>query len=893
MNVKPQLPSRCHSILERLHSPRSGGALITVIIVTTIISAIVGSLMKWGLADQRINLRHFVLLDARNAAEAATELGAGILAYRWESQSSVPADDLKKNPLDEEDAYRNELPNYFPSSRYDFDLAGGSVSRGRFYIHPDDPSFSDDPHKGKLVTVQSVDILSKATVDDPLLSDDITAYARLTLQVRDAPLFSHAVFYNMDLEFHPGPSMTMNGPVHANGDIWLEATNDLTFTSNVTATGNMRYGYMLHEGRSNQVNQNGKVYINDGVGGKATPYRGSGSRTSLSSYWDSQSPSSYFKPEGYTNWADFAMNRWNGNLQDASHEVPVLNPIGYDDYVRDDPSTPSIIDDDLNYAYALIEPNITTPTNSAGLQNPVHKGLGEKEKFAYKAGLIIKVHYSEDGSTTSLGEPLPSEAVRLYERMPLPQEDRSNPDDALDPYSTYNSYYRGYNGRDRASSLSEARGAPSDYWVSFHKVDRADAHNLETTRLQSSTVQAVDKDGKPAYNDDGSPQMVTVETVREVTLKPDLDTDWKRVNFSDIFAVHQYTEFDDGRGGGGSRGNQGNRGNDGDNGNDNNNGVDDDFFNEDSGRPGDPKRSMFDHRRGTGVDLVEINIGRFKDYIEDSDMGGLLSAYDSSVPRENRYHPDEDFNGVLYVEFPSDTDSIPGNSDYQQRHDSVVKAARQSPRDSDVELGLILTNASRIPDPSYNKTSGRDPGFTLATNEPIYIKGHYNADGRSNTGSNTTADNASSWNPNPPAALIGDAVMPLSSGFGFLGTRSRRARASGFTEFNAAIIQGLRPTNKEGDGRISGGNHNYPRFLENWDNIEFRYRGSMVALFESEVATQGTNTAYYNPPKRNWGFYELFEQGLYPPGTPNVRSFKKVNFRFLTKSEYEDAVGDL
>ncbi len=859
-----------------------GGALLTVIIVTTVISMIVASLLQWGVTEQRINQRHFVLLDARNAAEAAAELGAGILAYRWESQTSVPSDDLEQHPLDEEDAFLEKLPTIFPEERYKIDIAGGSVTRGPFFIHRDDPAFAHDPHKGKRVTVQSVDLLTKATVDDPLLTDDVTSYARMTLQVRDAPLFSHAVFYNMDLEFHPGPQMVMNGPVHANGDIWVQAINRLTFTSNLTATGDFRYGFMKNADQSNPVTQRGRVYINNGVGGNASPYRGSGWRGNITNYWDSHSPTSYFEAEGYTNWADFAMNRWHGNLQDRSHEVPSLNPIGYKDYVRDNPDTPAV-DDDLNYAYALIEPNITDPTYGSGLKNPVHKEEGEKEKFSFKAGLIVKVHYSEDGVTSSTGESL-NNAIRLHERRETPAADRARSDDPLDPNSTRNNFDGNYSGRPQASSLSEALGGATNFYVTFHKMDRVDPHNLQTTNFTTTEVQAVDPAGNPVFNEDGSPKRVEIETVREIPLRPSLTDDAQRADFHDMFAVHQYRTFPDPPGNNGNG--NGNNGN-GNNGNGNN------PFTEDTGDPGDPMTSMFDHRRGTGVDLVEINIGKFKEHIEDNGMRGILSAGNASVPREERYVPNEDFNGVLYVQMPTATDSIPGHGDYQPRPDGIVKSARQSPRDPDVELGVILTNASRIPDPDYNKASGRDPGFTLATNTPLYVKGHFNADGKSGTGSNTEADGADVWNPNPPAALVADAIMPLSTGFGFRATRERSADASGFTEFNAAMIQGLRPTNKNGDGSSSGGNHNFPRFLEYWGGVEFRYRGSMVALFESEIATQGTDTAYYHPPIRNWGFYELFQNGVYPPGTPNVRSFKKMNFRFITKAEYDEALEDL
>jgi len=886
MNTNPNTPTPEHT-----RRSAAGMALLTVVIFTTAIALIVGSLLEWGVQDQEINSRHFVLLDARNAAESATELAVGVLTYRWESRSSVPETDLSDHPLEEEAAFANELGEYFSDGRYSVDVKGGSVTQGRYYVHPDDPAHEDDPHKGKMVTIQSVTILAKAAVDEPSLPSPVTAYARQTLQVRDAPLFSHAVFYNMDLEFHPGPEMVMNGPVHANGDIWVQAVNQLDFTSNLTATRNFRYGHMSRRNQSNPVNQSGKVFINDGQGDKASPYRGSGGRGHINSYWDSQSPVSYFESEGYENWGDFSENRWNGNLQDSAHEVPTLNPIGYDDYVRDNPDT-ATPDDDLNYAYALIEPNIIEATGPDGGKNPVHKGPGEKEKFAYKAGLIVRLHYSEDGATTSDGSHLPAEAVRLHERIPMPEDERVNDDDPLDPSSTWKNYDK------RLAELDAEiegdimdhpelwphpddpgiKGPATNYYVSFLKIDREDAHNTATTNLQAQQFQERDSDGNPITDEDGNPVMETVETVREIQLqRPDFSDFWRDLDFHDMFAIHPYREDSD----------------------------------------GDPESSMFDHRRQTGVDLLEINFEKLGEYLEDDDANGLFSSGSGSGPggatppvdlsdvpgnptpgsgpvsAEKQYRPEDEFNGVLYVEFPTDPRSIPGHDDYEERPDRVVSSVRESPRDDDVEMGLILTNAARIPDPAYNKVAGREEGFTLATNNAIYVKGHYNADGDTGTGSNTVADDSSFWNPNPPAALIGDAVMPLSSHFGFLGTDERKAASTGFTEFNAAIIQGLRPTDKGGDGSISGGNHNFPRFLEHWGDVEFRYRGSMVALFESEIAPQGTDTAYYSPPIRNWGFYELFESGVYPPGTPNVRSFRKTNFRFLTKVEYEDQLEEM
>ena len=54
------------------------------------------------------------------------------------------------------------------------------------------------------------------------------------------PLFQFAVFYGNDLEILPGPSMTLTGRVHSNGDMFLGCGGTLSFDSNhVQAAGSM------------------------------------------------------------------------------------------------------------------------------------------------------------------------------------------------------------------------------------------------------------------------------------------------------------------------------------------------------------------------------------------------------------------------------------------------------------------------------------------------------------------------------------------------------------------------------------------------------------------------------------------------------------------------------
>ena len=57
--------------------------------------------------------------------------------------------------------------------------------------------------------------------------------------VQSVPVFELAVFYNLDLEINPGSAMTINGPVHCNGNIYATGAGSatpLTFAGNVESS---------------------------------------------------------------------------------------------------------------------------------------------------------------------------------------------------------------------------------------------------------------------------------------------------------------------------------------------------------------------------------------------------------------------------------------------------------------------------------------------------------------------------------------------------------------------------------------------------------------------------------------------------------------------------------
>ena len=148
--------------------------------------------------------------------------------------------------------------------------------------------------------------------------------------------------------------------------------------------------------------------------------------------------------------------------------------------------------------------------------------------------------------------------------------------------------------------------------------------------------------------------------------------------------------------------------------------------------------------------------------------------------------------------------------------------------------------------------------LTVATSNPLYIKGDYNTVNKK------------------PSAVFTDALSILSNNWNDANsTKSLSSRTASNTTVNVSFLTGN--TNSE-DGHYSGGLENLPRFLENWDSKTFTYRGSMVDLWFSEQAT-GLWGSYYSPPNRDWAFdTDLLNPANLPPGTPVVNIVQNTSW---------------
>jgi hypothetical protein len=173
-------------------------------------------------------------------------------------------------------------------------------------------------------------------------------------------------------------------------------------------------------------------------------------------------------------------------------------------------------------------------------------------------------------------------------------------------------------------------------------------------------------------------------------------------------------------------------------------------------------------------------------------------------------------------------------------------------------------------------------GLTVATAEPLYVKGNFNL----NNGDTTAGQTDTSMT--KPASLVGDAITILSQNWNDSASPIAGGRAAVNTTVNAALISGIVETTKVGNNKYySGGVENLPRFLENWSGTTLTYNGSMVVMFDSQRATSFWQSpgVYYNPPVRKWAFdVNFLNQNKLPPGTPQVRKLVRGQWTIISAS---------
>lgn len=176
-------------------------------------------------------------------------------------------------------------------------------------------------------------------------------------------------------------------------------------------------------------------------------------------------------------------------------------------------------------------------------------------------------------------------------------------------------------------------------------------------------------------------------------------------------------------------------------------------------------------------------------------------------------------------------------------------------------------------------------GLTVVAENPVYIQGDYNAD--------TTEANTYDQ-PHVACAVIGDAVTLLSRNWddrnSFINPNEPDLRVGNDTTFRTAIVSGKgkafpKIVAGESDFGTDGGTHNFLRYLEAGSRTLF-YKGSIVSLYYNHQAT-GTYKCcsnVYGAPTRAFTFDADFrDPALLPPRTPMFRTIDVTSFTRLSE----------
>jgi hypothetical protein len=181
-------------------------------------------------------------------------------------------------------------------------------------------------------------------------------------------------------------------------------------------------------------------------------------------------------------------------------------------------------------------------------------------------------------------------------------------------------------------------------------------------------------------------------------------------------------------------------------------------------------------------------------------------------------------------------------------------------------------------------------GFTVASENPVYIQGDYNSSAADPTWANPAAAEPA----HAAAGIIADSVTALSNNWSDLASMNSPSddtgRPGATTYYRVAVAAGKNINFPSvglawqvGDWGTDGGVHNFLRLLENWGGSTLNYKGSLVNLYYSAYAT-GTDKngggTVYEPPARNYIFDSLFSQPQnLPPGTPMFRDVDNLSYQ--------------
>jgi hypothetical protein len=194
-------------------------------------------------------------------------------------------------------------------------------------------------------------------------------------------------------------------------------------------------------------------------------------------------------------------------------------------------------------------------------------------------------------------------------------------------------------------------------------------------------------------------------------------------------------------------------------------------------------------------------------------------------------------------------------------------------------LKLVDGSTINLGTTCYGASPNPPCGLTIASENPVYIQGDFNAPGGSLTAAGTVATSVAA----DAVTLLSDSFNDVNTYISPYDTGNRNALT---TAYRVAIIAGkqipfaLPAGESQADFGTDGGLHNFLRYIENWGSATLNYQGSLVSFYYNRQAVGLYKSISYSPPNRVYAFDGNFTQGpqWLPPRTPTLRTVNTTGF---------------
>jgi hypothetical protein len=312
--------------------------------------------------------------------------------------------------------------------------------------------------------------------------------------------------------------------------------------------------------------------------------------------------------------------------------------------------------------------------------------------------------------------------------------------------------------------------------------------------------------------------------------------------------------------------------------------------------------------RQTFVDPREVQNGASGVNLTTIDVGNLNVALNSGIMSAGTTLQ-QNYNGVVYI--------------YDNTNNATNPPANGTTTLTSSLNGIRIVDGTSTP--NFSDQNGNPIGFTMVSNNGLYVQGDYNTS-QITIGGVPNNDN--------PSAVMGDAITALSQGWNLTanqgttlqamtpGTAGGAREATASTAFpyttaqsamstayptlepptaagtangmqiNAAILTGNTPTNVSGS-LGSGGAQNLVRMIEDWyydptgsgAALTLTLKGSLGQLFTSKyfsgayLGSGVTHGIYIQPKSRVLSYDPVFKNNT-PAGSPSTTSFTRGSFFF-------------